>query len=72
MPVTAPTLEQDLKLRQLQDLRCLVLIKRTSLLSLMALQRQENFAMANTIKQMLKEWPTASTPKQTIIPVDQL
>ena len=37
---------------------------------LMALQRQ-NFAMANTIKQMLKEWPTASTP-QTIIPVDQL
>jgi hypothetical protein len=67
--VTTPTLEQDLKLRQLQDLLPSA-DKEDIITLLMALQRQ-NFAMANTIKQMLKEWPTTSTP-QTIIPVDQL
>ena len=66
MPVTTPTLEQDLKLRQLQDLLPSA-DKEDIITLLMALQRQ-NFALSNTIKQMLKEWPSP----QTIMPVDQL
>jgi len=49
-------MEQDFKLRQMQDL--LPSAEKEDLITiLMALQRQ-NFAMANTIKQMLQEWPT--------------
>ena len=65
MPVTQMTLEQDLKLRQLTDL--LPSADKADIITLfMALQRQ-NFAMANTIKQLLKEWQSP----QTIIALDQ-
>ena len=65
MPVTQMTMEQDLKLRQLTDL--LPSADKEDIITLfMALQRQ-NFAMANTIKQLLKEWQSP----QTIIALDQ-
>jgi hypothetical protein len=52
-------MEQDLKLRQLSDL--LPKSEKEDIITvLLALQRQ-NFAMANTIKQMLKEWPNPTT-----------
>lgn len=55
MPVTEPTMEQSFQLRKLQDL--LPEANKEDIITvLMALQRQ-NFALTNTIKQLLKEWP---------------
>ena len=59
MPVTEPTMEQSFQLRRLQDL--LPKAEKDDIITvLMALQRQ-NFALTNTIKQLLKEWPTRQT-----------
>ena len=56
MPVTEPTMEQSFQLRKLQDL--LPEANKEDIITIfMALQRQ-NFALTNTIKQLLKEWPT--------------
>ena len=56
MPVTEPTMEQEFQLRRLQDL--LPNAQKEDIITVfMALQRQ-NFALTNTIKQLLKEWPT--------------
>ena len=59
MPVTEPTMEQEFQLRRLQDL--LPNAQKEDIITIfMALQRQ-NFALTNTIKQLLKEWPTRQT-----------
>ena len=59
MPVTQPTVEQSFQLRRLQDLLPEA-TKDDIITILLALQRQ-NFALTNTIKQLLKEWPTHPT-----------
>jgi hypothetical protein len=56
MPVTEPTMEQEFQLRRLEDLLPSA-TKEDIITIFMALQRQ-NFALTNTIKQLLKEWPT--------------
>ena len=59
MPVTEPTMEQSFQLRRLGDL--LPKAEKEDIITiLMALQRQ-NFALTNTVKQLLKEWPTRQT-----------
>ena len=59
MPVTEPTMEQSFQLRRLQDL--LPKAEKEDIITvLLALQRQ-NFALTNTVKQLLKEWPTRQT-----------
>ena len=59
MPVTEPTMEQEFQLRRLKDL--LPKAEKDDIITvLMALQRQ-NFALTNTVKQLLKEWPTRPT-----------
>ena len=56
MPVTEMTMEQDFQLRRLEDL--LPKASKEDIITIfMALQRQ-NFALTNTVKQLLKEWPT--------------
>ena len=59
MPVTEPTMEQSFQLRKLQDL--LPEAQKEDIITiLLALQRQ-NFALTNTVKQLLKEWPIHPT-----------
>ena len=49
-------MEQDFQLRRLEDL--LPKANKEDIITIfMALQRQ-NFALTNTVKQLLKEWPT--------------
>jgi hypothetical protein len=65
MPVTEMTMEQSFKLRRLEDL--LPEADKADIITLfMALQRQ-NFALANTVSNLLKQWP--NHPNTT--PVDQ-
>ena len=65
MPVTEMTMEQLFKLRRLEDL--LPEADKADIITLfMALQRQ-NFALANTVSNLLKQWP--NHPNTT--PVDQ-
>ena len=59
MPVTEMTMEQDFQLRRLEDL--LPKANKEDIITIfLALQRQ-NFALTNTVKQLLKEWPTTPT-----------
>ena len=59
MPVTQPTMEQEFALKRLEDL--LPKASKDDIITiLMALQRQ-NYALTNTVKQLLKEWPTPQT-----------
>jgi len=65
MPVTEMTMEQSFKLRRLEDL--LPEADKADIITLfMALQRQ-NYALANTVSNLLKNWP--NHPNTT--PVDQ-
>jgi hypothetical protein len=55
-PITELTVEQDFKIRRLEDL--LPKADKTDIITLfMALQRQ-NFALANTVSNLVKQWPT--------------
>ena len=64
MPVTDLTVEQSFKLRRLEDL--LPAAEKKDIITLfMALQRQ-NFALSNTVSNLVKQWP--SPPSTT--PVD--
>jgi len=59
MPVTEITMEQDFHLRRLEDL--LPKASKEDIITIfMALQRQ-NYALANTIKNLLAKWPTHTT-----------
>ena len=65
MPVFEMTMEQSFKLRRLEDL--LPEADKADIITLfMALQRQ-NFALANTVNNLLKQWP--NHPNTT--PVDR-
>ena len=56
MPVTQMTMEQEFALKRLTDL--LPKAEKDDIITiLLALQRQ-NYALTNTVKQLLKEWPT--------------
>ena len=55
-PIIEPTVEQSFKLRRLEDL--LVKADKEDIITLfMALQRQ-NFALCNTVSNLVKQWPT--------------
>ena len=55
-PIIEPTVEQSFKLRRLEDL--LPQAEKEDIITLfMALQRQ-NFALANTVSNLVKQWPT--------------
>jgi len=55
-PIIEPTVEQSFKLRRLEDL--LPKADKEDIITLfMALQRQ-NFALANTVSNLVKQWPT--------------
>ena len=59
MPVTELTMEQDFHLRRLEDL--LPQADKEDIITIfMALQRQ-NYALANTVKNLLAQWPTHTT-----------
>lgn len=59
MPVTELTIEQDFHLRRLEDL--LPKAEKEDIITIfMALQRQ-NYALANTVKNLLAQWPTHTT-----------
>ena len=59
MPVTQMTMEQEFSLKRLTDL--LPKAEKDDIITvLLALQRQ-NYALTNTVKQLLKEWPTPQT-----------
>ena len=59
MPVTELTIEQDFHIRRLEDL--LPEASKEDIITIfMALQRQ-NYALANTIKNLLAQWPTHTT-----------
>ena len=56
MPVMELTMEQDFNLRRIEDL--LPEASKEDLITVfMALQKQ-NYCLSNTIKNLLKEWPT--------------
>ena len=55
MPVLELTIEQEFKLRRLEDLLPEA-DKKDIITIFMALQRQ-NFALSNTVTNLIKEWP---------------
>ena len=56
MPITALTLEQDLKMRQIED--ALKHAQKEDIITVyLALQRQ-CFVLGNNISQLVKTWPT--------------
>jgi hypothetical protein len=66
MPITQLTIEQDLKMRQIED--ALKHAQKEDIVTVyLALQRQ-CFVLGNNISQLVKTWPT----HQTITPEDQL
>ena len=65
MPVTELTMEQNFKLRRLEDL--LPEADKQDIITLfMALQRQ-NFCLANTVSNLVQKWPNLppTTPADT-------
>ncbi len=65
MPVTELTMEQNFKLRRLEDL--LPEADKKDIITLfMALQRQ-NFCLANTVSNLVQKWPNLppTTPADT-------
>jgi hypothetical protein len=65
MPVTELTMEQNFKLRRLEDL--LPEADKQDIITLfMALQRQ-NFCLANTVSNLVQKWPNLppTTPAET-------
>ena len=65
MPVTELTMEQNFKLRRLEDL--LPEADKKDIITLfMALQRQ-NFCLANTVSNLVQKWPNLppTTPAET-------
>ena len=63
MPTMELTLEQDFKLRQLEDL--LPKASKDDIITVfIALQRQ-SFVLGNNVSQLIKEWPShlATTPE---------
>ena len=59
MPVTEPTMEQSFHLRRLQDL--LPKAEKEDIITLFLALQKQNFALANTIKKLLSEWPSPHT-----------
>ena len=66
MPIIELTLEQDLKMRQIED--ALKHANRADIITLyLALQRQ-CFVLGNNISQLIKTWPLpqTTTPEETL------
>jgi len=62
-PIMRLTVEQDFKIRRLEDL--LPKADKTDIITLfMALQRQ-NFALANTVSNLVKQWPNHLNTTET-------
>jgi hypothetical protein len=58
-PVTELTLEQKFKLKRMKDL--LPKARKEDLETLIDSLQHQNFCLANTISNLLKEWPTKPT-----------
>ena len=68
MPTIELTMEQQFKMRQIEDAVRSPAVDREDLITVfLALQRQ-CYVLGNNISQLLKEW---NTPGQTIIKEDQ-
>ena len=66
MPITRLTLEQDLKMRQIED--ALKHAQKEDIVTVyLALQRQ-CFVLGNNISQLVKEWPSPLHPITTQTP----
>ena len=62
MPVTELTMEQDFHMKRLEDL--LPQANKEDIITIfLALQRQ-NYALANTVKNLLAKWPTHTTTEE--------
>ena len=63
-PITELTMEQEFKIRRLEDL--LPEADKKDIITLfMALQRQ-NFALSNTVSNLVKQWPTTLATTQEV------
>ena len=63
MPTTDLTMEQDFKLRRLEDLLPKA-DKKDIITVFMALQKQ-CFVLSNNVSQLVKEWPSPNHPTTT-------
>ena len=57
-PITELTMEQDLQMRVLEDKLNSGNVKYTDLVTVFLAMQRQNFVMGNSIKNLIKQWPT--------------
>ena len=66
-PVTELTMEQEFRLRRMDDL--LPEADKEDIITLLMALQHQNFILTNTVRNLVKQWPTFHPP---ITPEDQL
>lgn len=67
LPVTELTMEQEFKLRRMDDL--LPSADKADIITLLMALQHQNFCLCNTVSNLVKQWPTFHP---LITPEDQL
>ena len=60
LPVTELTMEQEFKLRRMDDL--LPAADKADIITLLMALQHQNFCLCNTVSNLVKEWPTFHQP----------
>jgi hypothetical protein len=65
-PVTELTMEQEFKLRRMDDL--LPEADKADIITLLMALQHQNFCLCNTVSNLVKQWPTSHPPITQEVP----
>ena len=65
-PVTELTMEQEFKLRRMDDL--LPEADKADIITLLMALQHQNFCLCNTVSNLVKQWPTSHPPTTQEVP----
>jgi hypothetical protein len=65
MPILELTMEQDFKLRRLEDL--LPKADKDDIITLFLALQHQNFVLSNTVSNLIKQWPTIPTTTTEVL-----
>ena len=65
-PVTELTMEQEFKLRRMDDL--LPEADKADIITLLMALQHQNFCLCNTVSNLVKQWPTSHQPITQEVP----
>ena len=68
-PVTELTMEQDLKLRQLEIRLNSGEVEMKDIITVFLAMQEQNFVMGNSIKNLLKQWPKVPPTTNEVLPM---